>query len=130
MPDAGQAGLFKHAAQAPCWNHPAAAVDRGALELFRSPPRWPINREELIAALREPHGPREWFAGQVLASTSPPVLLRPLAAPGWSRFVAPIVVGKTPVGYLSIVETESSMRPAWCKALKNELSGLLISDSH
>jgi purine catabolism regulator len=83
--------------------------DRGALELFRSPPRWPINREELIAALREPHGPREWFAGQVLASTSPPVLLRPLAAPGWSRFVAPIVVGKTPVGYLSIVGRDDEL---------------------
>ncbi|HLZ09670.1 MAG TPA: PucR family transcriptional regulator ligand-binding domain-containing protein, partial [Chloroflexota bacterium] len=83
--------------------------DRGVLELFHSPPRWPINRDELEAALREPRGIREWFVGQALMSTSPPVLLRPLAAPGWSRFVAPIVVGKLAVGYLSIVGRDDEL---------------------
>jgi purine catabolism regulator len=87
----------------------AVEDDRGVLELYHSPPGWPINRDELVAALREPTGLNEWFAGQALTSTSPPVLLRSLAAPGWSRFVAPIVVGKTPVGYLSIIGRDDEL---------------------
>lgn len=87
----------------------AVEDDRGALELYHSPPRWSISREELVAALREPDGPRDWFGGQPLVSTSPPVLRRPLTAPGWSRFVAPIVVGKLPVGYLSIVGRDDEL---------------------
>ena len=87
----------------------AVEDDRGVLESYHSPPRWPINRDELIAALREPTSLNECFAGQSLTSTSPPVLLRSLTAPGWSRFVAPIVVGKTPVGYLSIIGRDDEL---------------------
>jgi purine catabolism regulator len=81
----------------------------GHLESYHSPPRWPMDREELAAALREPAVQRDWFPGQPLVSTSPPVLRRPLAAPGWARFVAPIVVSGTPVGYLSIVGREDDL---------------------
>jgi purine catabolism regulator len=87
----------------------AVEDDRGVLELYHSPKGWTINREELVAALREPEQMRDWFAGQSLASTSPPVLRRPLVAPGWSRFVAPIVVGKLPVGFLSIVGRDDEL---------------------
>ncbi len=87
----------------------AVEDDRGTLELYHSPPRWSISRDELVAALREPDHQGDWFAGLSLASTSPPVLRRPLAAPGWSRFVAPIVVGKLPVGYLSIVGSDDDL---------------------
>jgi PucR family transcriptional regulator, purine catabolism regulatory protein len=83
--------------------------DRGTLESYHSPPGWPINRDELVAALRDTSPQRDWFNGLSLVSTSPPVVRRPLAAPGWSRFAAPIVVGKVPVGFLSIIGRDDEL---------------------
>jgi purine catabolism regulator len=83
--------------------------DRGELELYHNPPGWTINRDELSVALRGPEALSDWFIGQALVSTSPPVLRRALGAPGWSRFVAPIVVGKLPVGFLSIVGRDDDL---------------------
>ncbi|HVC34738.1 MAG TPA: helix-turn-helix domain-containing protein [Chloroflexota bacterium] len=89
---------------------PVAVEDRaGVLEVYHSPPRWTINRDELVAALRQPATTGEWLAGQSLSSTSPPIARWPLAAPGWARFVAPIVVSGTPVGYLSIIGREDEL---------------------
>jgi len=82
--------------------------DRGNLEFFHGPPRWSVSREEVAAALRV-GSPQEWFGALPLNSTSPPVSRRPLAAPGWSRFVAPIVVGRIPVGYLSIIGRDDEL---------------------
>ncbi|HEX5416845.1 MAG TPA: helix-turn-helix domain-containing protein [Chloroflexota bacterium] len=82
--------------------------DRGNLEFFHGPPRWSVSREEVAAALRA-GSPAEWFIGQPLTSTSPPVSLRSLAAPGWSRFIAPIVVGQLPVGFLSIIGQDGEL---------------------
>ena len=81
----------------------------GELDLYHSPPRGSINRDELVAALREPNRKDEWLAGQSLSSTSPPIARWPLAAPGWARFVAPIVVSGMPVGYLSIIGREDEL---------------------
>lgn len=89
---------------------PVAVEDsRGTLELYHSPPGWPINRDELVVALRETGAPTDWLAGQALSSTSPPIMRRPLAAPGWARYVAPIVVRGTPVGFLSIIDREDEL---------------------
>jgi PucR family transcriptional regulator, purine catabolism regulatory protein len=89
---------------------PVAIEDAdGNLELHHSAPRWPISRDELAAALRESVPAREWFAGQTLSSTSPPVARRPLSRPGWSRFVAPIVAGNAAVAFLSIVGHEEEL---------------------
>ncbi|HLH75061.1 MAG TPA: PucR family transcriptional regulator ligand-binding domain-containing protein, partial [Chloroflexota bacterium] len=83
--------------------------DRGTLEFFQSDARWQISREELQAALRQSRGETDWFKGQTLTSTSPPVVRRALAAPGWARLVAPIVVRGTPVGFLSIIGREDEL---------------------
>jgi purine catabolism regulator len=89
---------------------PVAVEDRsGELELYHSPPRWSINRDELVAALRQPAAKDEWLAGQTLSSTSPPIARWPLAAPGWARFIAPIVVSGTPVAYLSIIGRDDEL---------------------
>ena len=83
--------------------------DRGTLEFFQSDARWEISREELQAALRQSHDDNTWLEGQTLTSTSPPVARRPLAAPGWARLVAPIVVRGNPVGFLSIIGREDEL---------------------
>lgn len=89
---------------------PVAVEDReGRLELYHSPPRVTISRDELVAALRQPATTADWLAGQTLSSTSPPIARWPLAAPGWARFVAPIVVGGVPSGYLSIIGREDEL---------------------
>lgn len=89
---------------------PVAVEDRlGALEFYNSPPRWTINRDELVAALREPAAKGEWLKGQSLSSTSPPIARWPLAAPGWARFIAPIVVSGEPVAFLSIIGREDDL---------------------
>lgn len=81
----------------------------GAPEIYRGPPRWPMARDDLFAALGATEPVLDWFAGQSLISTSPPVARRPLASPGWARFIAPIVVGSAPVGFLSIVGRDDSL---------------------
>ncbi|HLG52242.1 MAG TPA: helix-turn-helix domain-containing protein [Chloroflexota bacterium] len=81
----------------------------GELELFRSPPGWSVSREELVAALRGPADNRDWLTGQPLSSTSPPIARLPLAAPGWQRFIAPIVVSGTPAAFLSIIGREDEL---------------------
>lgn len=89
---------------------PVAVEDRsGALEFYHSPPRWTISRDELVAALRQPGQIDDWLVGQPLSSTSPPSVRRPLAAPGWARFLAPIVVSGEPVGYLSIIGRDDEL---------------------
>jgi purine catabolism regulator len=77
--------------------------ERGIVEIYHSPPRWAVGRDDLVAALADATPREEWFAGQSLTSTSPPIIRRSLIWPGWARYVAPIIVGKAPVGYLSIV---------------------------
>ncbi|MBX6772250.1 MAG: helix-turn-helix domain-containing protein [Chloroflexi bacterium] len=81
----------------------------GELELFRGPPGWSVSREELVAALRGPGDNRDWLTDQPLSSTSPPIARLPLAAPGWQRFIAPIVVSGTPAAFLSIIGREDEL---------------------
>lgn len=89
---------------------PVAVEDLGgALEFYQGPPRGTINREELVAALRQPAARSDWLDGQPLSSTSPPIARWPLAAPGWARFVAPIVVSGKPVSYLSIIGRDDEL---------------------
>lgn len=80
----------------------------GNLEIYHSPPRWPLNREDLLDVLGQGE-PAEWFASHSLNSTSPPVVRRPISSPGWARFIAPIIVGTSPVGFLSIIGRDDEL---------------------
>jgi purine catabolism regulator len=81
----------------------------GNVDFYHGPPRWSMSRAEVVAALGEAGPTREWFAGQSLLSTSPPVVRRPLPLAGWARIVAPIVAGSAPVGFLSIVGRDDEL---------------------
>lgn len=81
----------------------------GNLEIYHGPPRWPVSREDYLPALRDAVPTLDWFLGQSLVSTSPPVVRRPILSAGWARFVAPIVVGSAPVGFLSIIGRDDDL---------------------
>ena len=74
-----------------------------SLQLLAVPPSSTVTREELQVSLRDSADPREWFAGQSMVITSPPVTLRHLNAPGWARYVAPVVVRDKVDSYLSLI---------------------------
>lgn len=74
-----------------------------SLQLLAVPPNSTVTREELQVSLRDSADPREWFAGQPMVITSPPVTLRHLNAPGWARYVAPVVVRDKVDSYLSLI---------------------------
>ena len=74
-----------------------------SLQLLAVPPNSTVTREELQVSLRDSADPEEWFAGQSMVITSPPVALRHLNAPGWARYVAPIVVRDRVDSYLSLI---------------------------
>lgn len=74
-----------------------------SLQLLAVPPNSTVTREELQVSLRDSDDPERWFAGQSMVITSPPVALRHLNAPGWARYVAPIVVRDRVDSYLSLI---------------------------
>ncbi len=74
-----------------------------SLQLLAMPPISTVTREELQVSLRDPAEPSMWFDKGPMASTSPPVVMRQLNAPGWARYVAPIVVRGAIFGYLSLI---------------------------